>query len=315
MGENGTVWLPDPASTLAPELDSLFYFVYYVSLLIFLGVILSMAYFTFVYRRRQADEMPAFTKDNKIVEMASVVIPTILVLVVFTWGFQLYVKLYTAPPDAYEIQARARQWSWEFEYPNGSRSFGELHVPADRPVRMVMNSQDVIHSFFIPAFRVKMDVLPNRYTSVWFQATKEGEYDLFCTEYCGTAHSGMIGKVIVHNEAGFQQWLQESQTGDMTPVERGQLLYTQQTCNACHSVDGSAGVGPTFKGLFGKQEQLEGGGTVLADEDYIRESIVNPTAKVVKGYNPVMPASYGSLPAEDLDALVAYIKSLGEGGN
>ncbi|GIV57610.1 MAG: cytochrome c oxidase subunit 2 [Rhodothermaceae bacterium] len=315
MGENGTVWLPDPASTLAPELDSLFYFVYYVSLLIFLGVILSMAYFTFVYRRRQADEMPAFTKDNKIVEMASVVIPTILVLVVFTWGFQLYVKLYTAPPDAYEIQARARQWSWEFEYPNGSRSFGELHVPADRPVRVVMNSQDVIHSFFIPAFRVKMDVLPNRYTSVWFQATKEGEYDLFCTEYCGTAHSGMIGKVIVHNEAGFRQWLQESQTGDMTPVERGQLLYTQQTCNACHSVDGTPGVGPTFKGLFGRQRPLEGGGTVLADEDYIRESIVNPMAKVAQGFNPVMPPSYGSLPAEDLDALVAYIKSLGEGGN
>ncbi|GIV60136.1 MAG: cytochrome c oxidase subunit 2 [Rhodothermaceae bacterium] len=311
MGENGTLWLPEPASTLAPELDGLFYFVYYASLLIFVGVVGAMAYFTFVYRRRRPDELPKPVKDNKVVEMASVVLPTILVLVVFTWGFKTYVKLYTAPPDAYEIQVRARQWSWEFEYPNGSRSFGELHVPVDRPVRLVMNSQDVLHSFFVPAFRVKMDVLPNRYTSVWFQATKQGEFDLFCTEYCGTAHSGMIGKVVAHSEADFQKWLQESQVGDLSPVERGELLYTQQTCNACHSVDGSAGVGPTFQGLFGRERPLEGGGTVLADEDYIRESIVNPAAKVAQGFNPVMPASYASLPAEDIDALVAYIKSLG----
>ncbi len=142
-------------------------------------------------KRRRPDELPKPVKDNKVVEMASVVLPTILVLVVFTWGFKAYVKLFTAPPDSYEIQVRARQWSWEFEYPNGSRSFGELHVPVDRPVRLVMNSQDVLHSFFVPAFRVKMDVLPNRYTSVWFQATKPGEFDLFCTEYCGTAHSGI----------------------------------------------------------------------------------------------------------------------------
>jgi cytochrome c oxidase subunit 2 len=312
MGENGTVWLPEGASALTPEWDGLFYFVYYVSLIIFVGVVAAMIYFAFVYRRRRPDERPAFVKDNKMVEMASVVIPTILVLIVFTWGFKTYVRMNVAPPDAYQIQVRGQQWSWTFEYPNGTQSVGEAHVPVDRPVRFVMSSTDVIHSFFVPAFRVKMDVLPNRYTSVWFHATKTGEYQAFCTEYCGTAHSNMLAKVVVESEADFQKWLQESQSTDLTPVERGEQLYKQQTCNACHSIDGSPGVGPTFKGLFGKEESLEGGGTVTVDENYLRESILNPAAKVVKGFSPIMPASYGGLPAEDIDALVAYIKSLSE---
>ncbi len=312
MGENGTVWLPEGASALTPEWDGLFYFVYYVSLIIFVGVVAAMIYFAFVYRRRRPDERPAFVKDNKMVEMASVVIPTILVLIVFTWGFKTYVRMNVAPPDAYQIQVRGQQWSWTFEYPNGAQSVGEAHVPVDRPVRFVMSSTDVIHSFFVPAFRVKMDVLPNRYTSVWFHATKTGEYQAFCTEYCGTAHSNMLAKVVVESEADFQKWLQESQSTDLTPVERGEQLYKQQTCNACHSIDGSPGVGPTFKGLFGKEESLEGGGTVTVDENYLRESILNPAAKVVKGFSPIMPASYGGLPAEDIDALVAYIKSLSE---
>ncbi|WP_456427909.1 cytochrome c oxidase subunit II [Rhodocaloribacter sp.] len=310
MGENGTVWLPEGASALASEWDGLFYFVYYVSLIIFVGVVSAMIYFAFVYRRRQAEERPAFVKDNKMIEMASVVIPTILVLIVFTWGFKTYVRMNVAPPDAYQIQVRAQQWSWTFEYPNGAQSVGEVHVPVDRPVQMMMSSTDVIHSFFVPAFRIKMDVLPNRYTSVWFHATKQGEFQIFCTEYCGTAHSNMLGKVIVQSEADFQKWLQESQATDLTPVERGEQLYVQQTCNACHSTDGSPGVGPTFKGLFGSERALEGGGTVVADENYIRESILNPTAKVAQGFSPIMPASFGSLPAEDIDALVAYIKSL-----
>ncbi len=311
MGEHGTVWLPEGASTHSPEFDALFYFVYYISALIFFGVVSAMVYFLLLYRRRRADERPKRVHDNKMIEMASVVIPTILVLIVFTWGFKLYVKMNEAPPDAYTVQVRARQWAWEFQYPNGATSFGELHVPVDRPVRIHMSSEDVLHSFFIPAFRVKMDVLPNRYTSVWFQATKTGEYDLFCTEYCGTAHSKMLGKVIVQAEGDFRQWLQDSQKGDMTPEERGQMLYTGQTCNACHSIDGTPGVGPSFKGLFGSNRPLEGGGTVLADENYIRESILNPTAKVAQGFGPIMPASFGSLPAEDIDALVAFIKSLG----
>ncbi len=312
MGENGTVWLPEGASALTPEWDGLFYFVYYVSLIIFVGVVGAMIYFAFVYRRRKPEERPAFVKDNKMIEMASVVIPTILVLIVFTWGFKTYVRMNVAPPDAYQIQVRAQQWSWTFEYPNGAQSVGEVHVPVDRPVQMVMSSADVIHSFFVPAFRVKMDVLPNRYTSVWFHATKTGEYQIFCTEYCGTAHSNMLAKVIVEPEADFQKWLQESQSTDLTPVERGEQLYKQQTCNACHSTDGSPGVGPTFKGLFGKERPLEGGGTVVADENYIRESILDPTAKVAQGFNPIMPASFGSLPPEDIDALVAFIKSLSE---
>ena len=303
--------MPEGVSTVSGEFDALFYFTYWVSLLIFMGVIGAGGFFVFTFRRRHPNERPKPIKDNKLVEMASIVIPTFLVLVVFTWGFKLYVKMNVPPPDAYEIQVRARQWSWEFQYPNGATSFGELHVPADRPVKLNMNSLDVLHSFFVPVFRVKMDVLPDRYTSVWFEATKAGSYYYFCTEYCRTAHSNMIGQVTVHSAADFEQALQDLQKDDLTPVERGEQLYSQQTCNVCHSVDGSAGVGPTFLGLFGNQRPLDDGSSVMADDNYLRESIMDPSAKVAEGFRAgAMPATYSSLPAEDIDALVAYIKSM-----
>jgi len=310
MGENGTFWLPEGASTLSPEFDSLFYFVVIVSTLIFLGVVGGMLYFSFVYRRRNEAEMPEPVHDNKLIEMASVVIPTVLSLIVFTWGFKMYVKMYVAPPDSYQVHVRAQQWSWEFDYPNGTKSIGELHVPEGRPVRLIMNSKDVIHSFFVPAFRVKMDVLPNRYTSVWFNATKTGEFDIFCAEYCGTAHSKMLGKVVVQSESDFTNWLASSQKGSQTPVEHGQTLFTQMTCNACHTIDGSPLVGPSFKGLFGHEVKLADGSTITADENYIRESILQPGAKVVNGYSPIMPATYSTMASEDVDALIAYIKTL-----
>lgn len=312
MGENGTVWLPEAASTLAPAVDSLFYFVYWISVFIFFGVVSAMGYFILLYRRRTPQDKPKRFHVSQVMEMTWVVIPTILCLIVFTWGFQTYVKIYTAPPDAYKIQVRGQQWAWEFEYPNGKKTINEFNVPVDRPVQLTMSSSDVLHSFFVPAFRVKMDVLPNRYTSVWFEATRVDSFDVFCTEFCGTAHSGMIGKVVVQPEAEFTTWVNTSD--DMSPAERGQQLYTQLNCVVCHSNDGTEGppfVGPTFQGLFGRQRPLADGSTVEADENYIRESILQPTAKVAQGFPPAMPP-FGTLDAAQVDALIAYIQSLAQ---
>ncbi len=308
MGENGNVWLPEGASTLAPSIDSLFYFVLIVSTILFVGVVAAMAYFAIRYRRRNASDIPSPVHESRLLEISWVVIPTILVLIVFSWGFRLYVEQGVAPPDSYKIQVQAKQWLWEFEYPNGAKAVNELRVPVDRPVQLTMSSADVIHSLFIPSFRVKYDVLPNRYTSVWFQATKTGEYDLFCTEYCGTQHSGMLAKVIVLTQDAFNEWLKTGGGNfeDMPLPEYGALLYEQQACVTCHSVDGTPKVGPTFKGLFGKNEQTESG-SITADENYIRESIIEPQAHIVAGYPPVMP-SYASLDERQVSALIAFIQ-------
>ncbi len=308
MGDKGTFWLPESASTLSPELDALFYFVYWLSVAIFLAVTFAVIYFAVEYRRRDENEVPPIVHENKALEAAWIVIPTILVLIVFTWGFRSYLKLNTPPPNSYEINVTAKQWLWEFTYPNGKTSTGEMHVPVDRPIRVVMNSTDVLHSFFVPAFRVKQDIIPNRYTSVWFEATDVGEHDIFCTEYCGTQHSGMLGKVIVESASAFNTWVNTSDSENMTPVEYGAVLYQQQTCVACHSLDGSRKVGPSFLGLFGRQVSFTDGTSAVADENYILESIVNPAAKIVDTYPPGMPPGYASLPPEQLNALVAFIK-------
>lgn len=309
MGDKGTVWLPEGLSTLAPEVDSLFYFVLWVSVILFAGVVAAMIYFMIRYRRRDPGEVPAPVKENKWLELSWILIPTILVLVVFNWGFKLFIELGVAPPDSYEIQVTGKQWLWEFEYPNGTRVTNELHVPIGRPVRLVMSSTDVIHSFYVPVFRVKHDVLPNRYTAVWFEATEVGEYDIFCTEYCGTQHSGMLAKVIVQPQEEFNEWLETGGGNfeDMALPEYGQLLYQQQGCAACHSLDGTPGVGPSFQGLFGRAEELAAGGTVPVDENYLRESILQPQAKIVAGYPPAMP-DYSSLNERQVSALVAFIK-------
>ncbi len=303
--------MPEQASKMAAEIDSLFYFVFWISVIFFVGVIGAMIYFAWKYRHRPGEEhIPDPLPEHKATEAAWIVIPLILVLLIFTWGFKAFLKLNMPPPNAYPIQVRASSWAWNFAYPNGTSIGTELHVPVGRAVKLTMSSDDVLHSFFVPAFRIKFDVLPNRYTSVWFEATQVGEYDIFCTEYCGTGHSGMLGKVIVHTEKEFNEWLQSSGQGDMTPEEYGQVLYTQQNCIVCHSVDGSPGVGPTLQGLYGRNEQLQDGSSVLADENYILQSIVEPNFQIVSGYPPAMPATYATLPAEQLDALVAYIKSL-----
>lgn len=311
MEDKGTLWLPVDASTMAGEIDSLFYFTYYVSIAIFVAVIVAMVYFVIKYRRKHANERTERVHESKILELTWIVVPTILCMVVFTWGFQSFLRMSIAPPGAYEITVRAAKWNWEFEYNNGFVVGGNLHVPADKPVRLVMSSADVLHSLFVPAFRVKHDVIPNRYTSVWFEATKAGEYDLFCTEYCGTDHSGMLAKVVVMPQDEFNEWVDSrgGMSDDMPLPELGELLYQQRGCQGCHSLDGSAMVGPTFQGLYGAQRNFGDGTAAEADDNYLRDSIVNPGSRIVEGYQNQMPAIYGTLSERELSGLIAYIKA------
>ena len=304
----GDFWLPEAASTMAPKIDSLFTFVNVVSGILLVGVVTAMLWFMYRYRRQDPAERPSPVKESKLLEISWIVIPTILVLLVFNWGFKSFVVFFFKQKTAYEIRVQARSWGWSFEYPNGVTT-DTLYVPADEPVKTTMSSQDVIHSFYVPAFRVKQDVLPNRYTSVWFEATKEGTYDLFCTEYCGRNHSEMDAEVKVVSRARFDEWLESAGTPDDIPLpELGEKLYTQQGCQGCHSLDGSDMVGPTWKGLYGKTDhQMADGSTVTADANYLRESILQSGAKVVEGYQNVMP-SYASLSEREVTGLVEFIK-------
>jgi cytochrome c oxidase subunit 2 len=308
MNEGGTLWLPESASTLSPEVDTLFYFVTYASAILFVGVVGAMVYLAVRYRRTSSSEVPEPVQPSKFIEISWIVVPTILVLIVFNWGFKLFITQSIAPPESYEIRVTASMWRWDFEYPDGTISTGELHVPANRPVRMVMSSTDVLHSFFIPVFRVKQDVLPDRYSSVWFEATRQGEFDVYCTEYCGTGHSAMLSTVIVESQSDLDAWLETAGVDEDTPLpEYGAQLYEQQMCIQCHSIDGTPQIGPTLQGLYGSTEELVDGSAVEVDENYLRESLLDPAARVVAGYQPVMP-TYGSLNERQVNALIEFIK-------
>jgi cytochrome c oxidase subunit 2 len=217
-----------------------------------------------------------------------------------------------APKDAIEVKVTGQKWFWSFTYDNGIVSTNELVVPVGKPVRLLMSSKDVIHSFYVPGFRIKMDVLPNRYTITWFEATHTGRFDLFCSEYCGKSHSEMIGSVRVVTDREYGEWQEANFTlGEgLTPEEWGAQLYQTKACITCHSIDGSPNTGPTFKGIMGRSEKMKDGSTIVVDENYLRESILNPQAKVVEGYAPVMPTYQGVLRNEEIDALIAYMKSL-----
>jgi cytochrome c oxidase subunit 2 len=306
----GDFWLPEAASSIAPEVDGLFLFVTTVSLILLVGVTGAMLYFVYRYRRQHPGERPAPVEESRALEVSWIVIPTILVLLVFNWGFKSYVKMNVTPSGAYEIQVRAQQWNFLFEYPNGVTS-DTLYVPKGEEVKMRMSSTDVLHGFFIPAFRVKYDILPNRYTSVWFKATEKGNYDLFCTEYCGTGHSDMSKVVRVVSRSEFQDWLESAATPKDIPLPKlGEQLYTQQGCQSCHSLDGSRKVGPTFQNLYGKtNHQMADGSSVTVDENYLRQSILQPEEMIVEGYQNLMPGAYSSLSERELSGLIEFIKT------
>lgn len=315
MNDNGNLFMPPGHSTIAPGTDALFNFIYYTSIVFFAIVVFVIVYSIVRFRRRAKAGLTSGVAHNTKLEVIWTAIPTILVFIVFAWGFRDYLRLYVIPKDALEIKVTGQRWFWSFDYPDGATSVNDLVVPVGKPVKLLMSSKDVIHSFFVPSFRIKMDVLPNRYTMTWFEATDTGAYDLFCTEYCGTKHSAMIGKIKVVGEREYAQWLESSSKAGEgeSPVDYGTKLYAQKACITCHSIDGKAGTGPTLKGLFGEQVKLEGGGITIADENYLRESILSPQAKVVVGYQPVMPTFQGVLKDKQIDALIAFIKSLKEG--
>ena len=308
--QSGSFWLPPQVSTIAGDVDSLFYFILWWSVVFFIGVVAATAFFIWRYRRTHGGEYPPVVKESKFLEALWVVGPTILVVVVFYGGFRTFVDAKVTPPNPYQIQVTGQQWSWTFTYPNGVTASDTLYVPRDRPVELEMSSQNVIHSMFIPAFRVKQDVLPNRYTSLWFEATDDGVYPVFCAEYCGTNHWDMTSRVKVVSQERFDTWLEEQAEAaqDMSPVELGKQLYQNQGCAACHSLDGSDGIGPTMQGLFGSTETLDDGSTVEVDENYLRTSILEPNAQIVQGFGPQMPA-FSQLNEQQVTALIEFIKT------
>jgi cytochrome c oxidase subunit II len=313
MKTDGTFMLPSASSTIAGEVDSLFYFIFYTAAILFVLVIGVMVYFVIRYKKKDNDDKLTSSVDhNNFLEITWTVIPAILVMVVFFWGFKIYMKMNVIPSQAMEIKVTAQKWFWSFDYAEGVNVTNELTVPVNTPVKLLMSSQDVLHSFFVPSFRTKMDVLPNRYSMLWFEATETGEFDLYCTEYCGLSHSEMIGKVIVVTKEEYDLWVEkESVIDESIPLDvLGKDLFKKKACYTCHSLDGTRLVGPTFKDLFGSEVRHKDGSTAIVDENYIRESLLEPNAKIIEGYSPVMPTFQGQLKDREIDGLSAFIKSL-----
>jgi cytochrome c oxidase subunit II len=261
---------------------------------------------------REANEVPAPSSDhNTTLEITWSVIPLIVVIALFVWGFKGFVDLRTVPKNSLEIHVTGQKWKWLFEYPNGLVD-DKLHVPVDTNVRLVINAVDVLHAVFIPNFRVKQDAVPGRYTDLWFKATETGNFPIECAEYCGTSHSDMLAEVIVHPPGGYEEYLKKAIViFDAKPaLERGKISYEKHGCKTCHSTDGATAVGPTWKGLWAKQEMLSSGQTVSVDENYLKESMLDPQAKLVQGFGPSMPTFKGKLRDSEIEGLIAYIKSL-----
>jgi cytochrome c oxidase subunit II len=308
MFDNFPLW-PAIASNHALPVDLVYIFLVVLSAVMTLGIFATIAVFGLKYRRRHGREAHQI-EGSLILEITWSVIPLGIFMVLFGWGAVIYFHERTPPRDSTEIYVVGKQWMWKIQHQEGQSEINELHIPVDRDIKLIMTSQDVIHSFFIPEFRVKQDVIPGRYTTLWFRATTPGTYHLFCAQFCGTEHSGMIGQVVVMNPSDYQNWMSGGTiVGSL--AQNGQTLFQQLGCSTCHRFD-VQGRGPNLTGVFGKPVQLEDGRTVLADENYVRESVLTPAAKVVSGFKPIMPSFQGQVSEEQLNALVAYVKSLSQ---
>jgi cytochrome c oxidase subunit 2 len=355
--------LPARGSDYAVKVDTAFWITFFLSLIFFVIINFALLVFIIKYRRKKGDEEPgAPISHNTTLEILWTLIPTILLFVIFWFGYKAYAEIkWPKEKPKYEIRITARQWGWAAEYSDGKKLITGtikddrfitpkdfqpiIFVPAGEPVQLILTSQDVIHSFYIPKFRVKYDAVPGRYTKIWFQAERPGEYEVFCTEYCGAWHSRMPAKIVVLppkqferfmmipaekfnntlasmpldsiyavlnlSDKEFEEWsgAQEKLLLAMSPADRGKVL-SQRLCQSCHSFDGSSGIGPTWKGLFGHTVELADGRKVVADENYIRESILQPQAKIVKGFQPVMPSFQGQLTEEQISDIIEFIKTL-----
>ena len=311
--DKGFRLLPEQASTLAAKVDLLYLFLVVVSIFFAFLIFFLIYVFAVKYRRRSEDDIPKEIPGLIKLELTWSVIPLLLTMVVFAWGATLYFDTYSPPKNALEFYVVGKQWMWHIQHPTGQREINELHVPTGEPIKLIMATEDVIHSFYIPAFRIKKDVVPGRYTTMWFEATKPGEYHLFCAEYCGTKHSRMIGKVVVMEPVGYQNWLSGGTSNEPLEVV-GEKLFQKLACQTCHT-DKANARGPSLVGVYGETAVLKNGRTVLVDEEYIRESIIDPNAKLTAGYRPVMPTFKGQINEVELLQITAYLKSLAKEGN
>ena len=304
-------FMPEKASTFADRVDGLYF--YLVGLTGFFTLLISFTIIFFIvkYRRRSQSEVPRPVAGSLKLETLWSVIPFLISMSIFVWGATVYFAQYHPPKDALEVYVVGKQWMWKIQHTTGQREINELHIPVGRKIKLIMTTEDVIHDFFVPAFRTKADIVPGRYTTLWFEATKPGRYHLFCAEYCGTNHSGMGGWVIVMEPTDFDQWLSGGANQE-SPVIAGQKLFQAQGCVSCHGANGEGGKGPPLIGVFGSKVNLEGGGSVEANEEYIRNSIRNPQSQIVDGFRqPLMPAYYREqLSEENLLQILSYIKSL-----
>jgi cytochrome c oxidase subunit 2 len=312
--------MPPQASTVASQVDLLYAFLILVTAFFSILIAGAVIGLSIKYRRRSDHDRTPHIHGSTALEIAWSIIPFGITMIMFFWGAQLFVALKRPPDDALQVNVVGKQWMWKLQHLEGRREINELHVPLGRPVKLTLTSEDVIHSFYVPAFRIKQDAVPGRYTTTWFEATKVGSYHLFCAEYCGTVHSGMIGKIVVMDPADYQAWLSgegvtgagvaNASTGPVSVTAAGEGLFGQLGCATCHQAAGGA-LGPSLVGVAGKDVALDGGGRATADDDYLRESILTPQSKVVAGFKPVMPTFKGQVSEEQILQLIAYIKSLG----
>ena len=300
---------PEQASNFAPQVDALMLFI--IAICVFFAVAVTVAIILFLYkfRRKASGEIGVAIHGDMRLESAWIVVPLVLALAMFAWGAVVYVDFRRAPTDTLDIYVIGKQWMWKLQQPNGQKEINELHVPVGQNVRLIMSSEDVIHDFSVPAFRVKMDVVPGRYNTLWFRPTKTGKYHFYCSQYCGTNHAIMGGWVTVMEPDEYTAWLAGSSGTIANPVLAGEKLFAERSCLACHASDGK-GRGPSLNGFFGGKVKLADGSTVTADEQYFRESLFNPNAKIVAGYQPQMPSYQGQLTEEQTLDLISYVKSL-----
>jgi cytochrome c oxidase subunit II len=311
---SGFSLFPAQASSLAPEIDNLYLGVITITSFFAIIVVVCITYFAIKYRDPTGDKVGAPITGSVPLELGWSLIPFVISIGIFVWAAVVFFHIVRAPDQTLDIYSTGKRWMWRFQHIDGQLEINELHVPVGRAVRVVFTSEDVLHDLFIPAFRVKADAVPGRYSAIWFEPTKVGEYHLFCAEYCGTRHSGMIGTVYVMEQADYQAWLGGGAPAGGTMVQRGEALFTQLACVTCHLPDGS-GRGPSLVGLYGSQVTLDSGAVVIADESYLRESILTAQAKTVRGYERLMPTFQGLINEDGVAALIEYIKSMQASGN
>jgi cytochrome c oxidase subunit 2 len=300
---------PEGASNFAPQVDALMVYVTLISLFFAAAITAAIVIFFFKYHRKTPNAVGVPIHGDSRLEAAWLIVPLVIAMTMFAAGAVVYVDYRQAPKDTLDIYVIGKQWMWKAQQPNGLKEINELHVPVGRNVRLILASEDVIHDFFVPAFRVKMDVVPGHYNTMWFRPTKPGRYHFFCSQYCGTNHALMGGWVTVMQPSEYAAWLSGSSGAEGNPIVAGEKLFSDRACATCHSADGT-GRAPSLNGVYGAKVLLADGSTITADDSYIRESILQPNAKIVAGYQPLMPTFQGQLTEEQILALMAYVRSL-----